>query len=50
MHNQNFSVNRIMRKVVQGILRIIILAATIREATKSVITLHYIAKFSSATA
>jgi len=50
MHNQNFSVNRIMRKVVQGILRIIILATTMREATKSVITLHYIAKFSSATA
>ena len=50
MHNQNFSVNHIVRKVVQGIQRIIILAATMRDATKSVITLHYIAKFSSATA
>ncbi len=50
MHNQNFSVNHIVRKVVQGILRIIILAATMCEASKSVITLHYIAKFSSATA
>lgn len=50
MHNQNFSMNHIMRKMIQGILRIIILAATMREATNSVITLHYIAKFSSATA
>jgi hypothetical protein len=50
MQNQNFSMNHILRKMIQGILRIIILAATMREAAKSVITLRYIAKFSSATA
>jgi len=48
MHNQNFSMNHILRKLVQGILRISISATPTREASKSVITLHYIAKFSSA--
>lgn len=50
MHNQNFSMNHILRKLVQGIPRIIILAAPTRDASKSVITLRYIEKISSATA